>query len=511
MSLSLCIVLISFLILGFMMIVFVSQYSISNKRSNFYTTSVNVAQTISQRLKVYNDEIRYFDNMDKAFIQAAMQAQGETLEAEIFITDNLGRTILCTHSESECEHLMKDVSEDIMEFIRSSGGYEENDKLGGIYEEKHMTVATPIKAVDGATVGAVFVSARSSAFSSLLSSVMEIFILAAIATFALVFCVVSYFTYSMVKPLRQMADVAKSIGDGDFSKRVVIKTEDETGQLGAAINQMADSLAASEGTRRSFIANVSHELKTPMTTIAGFIDGIIDGTIPPENQKKYLKIVSDETKRLSRLVTTMLSLSRIDSGKLVLNKTRFDLAQTIIDTLLTFEQKIETKELEIQGLDKMEATFVDGDPDMIHQVVYNLLENAVKFTPQNGYIKVEMTRQPGMICCSIENSGQGIEPQDLPLVFERFYKTDKSRSQDKNGMGLGLYIVKTIMKTHGGDIVVRSIPNQFCCFEFFLPDTTQVGATKQKLEKKQKIKKIGKTDENAEIPDSDTKDINVEG
>ena len=221
--------------------------------------------------------------------------------------------------------------------------------------------------------------------------------------------------------------------------------------------------------RRNFIANISHELKTPMTTIAGFIDGILDGTIPPEKQKHYLGIVSQEVKRLSRLVRTMLDLSRIDSGEMKLRPARFDLTNTVFSALLSFEDAIETKKIEVRGLEDTESIFVDGDPDMIHQVVYNLIDNAVKFTNEGGYIEIRVRGIPGKTVVSVENSGAGIAPDELPLIFDRFYKTDKSRSQDKNGMGLGLYIVRTIIRLHGGEIKAESVQNEFCRFVFWLP------------------------------------------
>ena len=274
----------------------------------------------------------------------------------------------------------------------------------------------------------------------------------------------------MIRPLRSMSAAVKRFGGGDFSVRVPVASDDEIGHLALAFNEMANSLSNSEGMRRSFIANVSHELKTPMTTIAGFIDGILDGTIPEDQQKKYLKIVSDEVKRLSRLVKSMLDLSRIDSGEMVLHPTCFDLSKTIFTTLLTFEKSIEDRNIEIRGMDSLGQQMVYGDQDLLHQVVYNLIENAVKFTNEGGYISFQVTDSIDRTCITIENSGPGIEPEELPMIFDRFYKTDKSRSRDKNGMGLGLYIVKTVIKLHGGDITVASKQGEFSRFVFYIPN-----------------------------------------
>ena len=296
------------------------------------------------------------------------------------------------------------------------------------------------------------------------------FLIAAAAAFILAFVVVGLFSYRLVKPLRQMSAAAKSFGDGDFSIRVPVTSNDEIGQLATAFNNMADSLSGSESMNRSFVANVSHELKTPMTTIAGFIDGILDGTIPPERQSHYLHIVSDEVKRLSRLVRTMLNLSRIDNGELKLRPNDFDISETVLSTVLTFEKSIDEKKIDIRGLDTLQPMQVHGDEDLLHQVVYNLVENAVKFTNTEGYISFNVSDSIDRIVVTIENSGSGIQSDELPRVFEKFYKTDKSRSQDKNGMGLGLYLVRTIIKLHGGDISVSSVVNEYTRFSFYIPE-----------------------------------------
>ena len=298
---------------------------------------------------------------------------------------------------------------------------------------------------------------------------LQMFLIVAAAAFILAFVVVGLFSYRLVKPLRQMSAAAKSFGDGDFSIRVPVTSNDEIGQLATAFNNMADSLSGSESMNRSFVANVSHELKTPMTTIAGFIDGILDGTIPPERQSHYLHIVSDEVKRLSRLVRTMLNLSRIDNGELKLRPNDFDISETVLSTVLTFEKSIDEKKIDIRGLDTLQPMQVHGDEDLLHQVVYNLVENAVKFTNTEGYISFNVSDSIDRIVVTIENSGSGIQSDELPLVFEKFYKTDKSRSQDKNGMGLGLYLVRTIIKLHGGDISVSSVVNEYTRFSFYIP------------------------------------------
>ena len=318
-------------------------------------------------------------------------------------------------------------------------------------------------------IGTVFVTSSASHYTEYVVTIVKIFCSAGIVIFALIFSFVGVFSYQLTKPLVQMAKAAKAFGNGDFSIRVKANGNDEIGELARAFNTMADSLAASEGMRRSFIANVSHELKTPMTTIAGFIDGILDGTIPRERENYYLNIVTVEVKRLSRLVTSMLALSRIDSGELKMVKRKFNISETVLTTFLTFEQKIEERRIEIRGLEDNPPLYIEGDSDMIHQVVYNLVENATKFTNVGGRIDVDIEDKNSDVWVSITNTGPGIPPEQIGYIFDRFYKTDKSRSVDKNGMGLGLYIVKTIIRLHEGEISAESEEGKYTRFKFRLP------------------------------------------
>ncbi len=206
-----------------------------------------------------------------------------------------------------------------------------------------------------------------------------------------------------------------------------------------------------------------------MTSIAGFIDGILDGTIPKDKQQYYLEIVSTEVRRLSRLVVSMLNMSKIESGDLEMKPSNYDISDQIIHILLTFEQKIENKNIEIRGLDNLKPTYVVADPDMIYQAIYNLFDNAVKFTNENGYIAVLLTERNTDIEVSIKNSGEGIQQKELSKVFERFYKVDKSRSLDSKGAGLGLYIVKLMIEMHGGKVLAKSDSTETAEFTFTLP------------------------------------------
>ncbi len=218
------------------------------------------------------------------------------------------------------------------------------------------------------------------------------------------------------------------------------------------------------------MANVSHELKTPMTTIGGYIDGMLDGTIPPEKHRHYMQIVSDETKRLSRLVRSMLDISQLQSegGIPDEKKSRFDISECAGQMLLTFEQKINDRKLDVQVDMPDYPLFTVANRDSICQVIFNLIDNAVKFCPGGGVLGLQIRNGDTKIYVSVSNDGPTIPPEELPLVFDRFHKLDKSRSQNRDGWGLGLYIVKTIVCSHGEDISVTSAEGK-TTFTFTLP------------------------------------------
>ena len=240
--------------------------------------------------------------------------------------------------------------------------------------------------------------------------------------------------------------------------------------MALAFNNMASSLQKSEYQRQEFVANVSHELKTPMTTISGYIDGILDGTIPEEKQAHYLRIVSDETKRLNRLVRSMLDISRLQNqgGIPDEQKSRFDLLECMGKVLITFEQKINEKQLDVQVDFPEHPVYTFAGEDALTQIVYNLLDNAVKFSPAGSTLTLSIRENGKKAYLSISNQGQTIPAEELPLVFDRFHKMDKSRSKNRDSWGLGLYIVKTLVDSHGENISVTSRENT-TTFTFTMP------------------------------------------
>lgn len=455
------IILASITILGAILLVFAAQYFKLDKQK-LLMRNANQALTITEK--------EYKRNSYEALAPYTLQTQytilGNAIDANIFLTNAEGRTLLCTEL-SGCTHSTYLVPESVRQELVQHGEYKETGKLGGMYKNDFYTVGVPLVHPTGQAVGFIFVSSPATSLQYFLVEIMNMFAISSLAVIVISFVVIYFVTSRMVRPLREMVGATQSFAKGDFTVRVPVTSYDEVGQLAIAFNNMATSLAGTESVRRSFIGNVSHELKTPMTTIAGFVDGILDGTIPEDKRDKYLHIVSDEVNRLARLVRSMLNIARMESGEMKLAPTEFDLHQIVCTTVFTFEQKIDEKQLEIRGLDQGKL-MVSADADLIHQVVYNLVENAVKFVNKGGFLDFSYRVEGGMTALIIRNSGDGIPKDEIPHVFEKFYKSDRSRGLDKNGVGLGLHIVRTIINLHGGDIIVRSIEGEYCEFEFTL-------------------------------------------
>lgn len=399
------------------------------------------------------------------------------IDTDIYFCNHDGKVVVCREDflyefsptrEGCLIHSGYDIPEEIMETVKD-GEYFSYEEIPGLFTEDTFFAGYPVYA-HGQFIGAFFASTPvQPKLKEYASNMGGLFIASAMFASALSFIVIYAFTAKLTSPLRQMSAATKAYAKGDFSKRVKAHGSDELAGLCRSFNQMATALSVLESSRRSFVANVSHELKTPITTIGGFIDGMLDGTIPPEKHEEYLNIVSVEVKRLSRLVTSMLNLSKIEAGELEMKRINFDISQLIINCMLTFEQTIEKKNINIEGFENLKQTMVFADRDMIYQVVYNLVDNAVKFTEENGTISVHVQEDKNKkILVSVENTGEGIEPEEMGRIFERFYKVDKSRSYDIKSAGLGLYLCKTIVEMHEGKIQVDSKKGNYTRFTFIL-------------------------------------------
>jgi len=449
---SAVLVIFCFLIVGTAFVVLGRGFLISDKRE---TMSANarelalVAQTLSQEEDALSSwELRMY-------LTSVAHITGN----HIFLTDAEGTVISCSDREMICAHMGRQIGSQSLILLRTNGELNTLTDLGGFYEDTHYVIAEPITLMgSGELVGYVFVGYNSGA----IMDAWHTFLLVFAATSAAVLLVAVLMAYvasrRQAKPIKQMVSAAHSFARGDFSARIEDDgREDEIGDLTRSFNTMAEALEQAERRRQEFISNVSHELKTPMTAISGFADGILDGTIPPESQKQYLTTISSETKRLARLVRRMLDVAQIQaSTPAALHKTVFDVSELLLRTLLNFEQKVNGKGLDVDVQVPEERMMVRADEDAINQVIYNLLDNAIKFAEAGTAIGISLWKQGGKAYVAVRNHGETIPENELALIFDRFHKTDRSRSQDREGVGLGLYIVRSIINNHDQDIFVTS-------------------------------------------------------
>lgn len=408
-------------------------------------------------------------------ITSSLDVMSHATNSDYFITNTDGNILCCKElgeikDVSLCqEHSSLHITQDYMTKALDRGFSDyATDDLFGLGK---FVVAVPIT-VENETVGAVF--AVEDAISGLLPyilSIIQTLIYAILGGSLICFIAIFFLSRSITKPIAEMQEVANHFAKGEFEHRADETYKDAYHRRFArSLNKMADELSNNEEARKSFVANVSHELKTPMTTIGGFIDGILDGTIAPEKEREYLTIVSNEVKRLSRIVVSMLNLSKIEAGEVSLSPVTYDISAQIFETLLLFEKRINEKHIEIEGFEEMGSVSVSADRDLLQQVIYNLIDNAVKFTPENGKISLLASRKDDTTFVTIRNTGAGVSGDEISRLFERFYKVDKSRSYDVKGVGLGLYIVKTIINMHDGDIRASSKENEYTEFSFEIPD-----------------------------------------
>ncbi len=393
-------------------------------------------------------------------------------ELDLLVADHTGKIVFCTCEDfaqnGTCIDSEQPIGPDFLKETTSETAFSLSTMNGRFKDITYLASKKHYVPWDGVSYY-LFAFASTVSINSMLGTLFRTYAVTAIIPLLFMFIAEYFLTYRLAKPLKYMSIAAKSIAKGDFSNRVPVMSDDEIGELSVLFNRMSDSLSKNEMARRSFISNVSHELKTPMTTIGGFIDGMLDGTIDESRHEYYLKIVSDEVRRLTRLVSSMLTMTRLQSDEQVLRPTRFDFAELLLSVVVSMEQKITDKQLEVKGFENLSHTEILADKDLIYQVVYNLVDNAIKYSGEGGFIEFTLHRIGDRLEFGVINSGAGIPPEDLPYVFERFYKADKSRSGNKDSLGLGLYITKTIVELHDGEISVQSERDKTTAFNVSLP------------------------------------------
>ena len=439
----------------------IDRYAKSEKVLQLDATAQSIAELTSLAVQTG-------DTLNVAVLDASLKNTAKQNQMSILLTDLSGNILLRVEPDRGSSRDSGRIPASVVDRLIQDQKYTGVGTLDGQFSGSHYVVGTLCEDAAGNDLALVFIAANSERVVGMLQEITQMFLI--IIVIALIgTLIVSYFLSSrMTRPLKTMANAAKEFAAGDFSVRVPEDNHcDEIDELATSFNNMARDLEQLEELTQGFIGNVSHEFKTPMTTISGFVDGMLDGTIPQDQQKKYLHIISEEVKRLSRMTMSMLAAAKIQSGELIISPVPFDFSEMASQILLSFEQKITAKNIEVDA-DLADRLMVMGDRDHVFRAVYNLVDNAVKFINEGGTLRV--TAYPAGAFCefSISNTGDGIAPEDIPHVFDRFYKTDRSRSRDRSGAGLGLYIVKNIINLHGGDISVRSDGGE-TEFSFTLP------------------------------------------
>lgn len=455
------VILISFIALGAVLLLISSNYFNGEREESLKRSVNNITNGVASQMLANPDNW-------KGVATIRINEYSKNAGADLMIFSGDGEVLINTSLPEEIEFLKNtQLSTDLIGQYGNTPTPVYTDFDGQI-EKELLTVG--MKFVGNGPEYLLIAVASETPENNYTRDVMEIFALSAVIVLVISMAIIYLSSIKITAPIHEMSDAAKKIGRGDFSVQLPEYSVSEFNDLAAAFNEMAASIKSYDTMRNSFIANVSHELRTPMTSIGGFVDGMLDKTIPPEEQDHYLKIISSEVHRLTRLVRSMLNLAKIEAGELKPNFSQFSVLDPIVDTLVTFEKRLEAKHIEVRGLDTDKRYNLWADEDLIHQVVYNLLENAIKFVDDGGYISFKFEEVGYLTVIYIRNSGEGLSQDELSLVFDRFYKTDKSRGMDAMGVGLGLNIVKSIIRLHGGKIQVRSVVNEYTEFMFSLPN-----------------------------------------
>ncbi|MCC8168905.1 MAG: cell wall metabolism sensor histidine kinase WalK [Oscillospiraceae bacterium] len=425
--------------------IFVSNYTISKQINSIISISDTVEHW-SGTLQIEDTDVREWD-----VYQQTLDAWGEFLKADIIVVNKDGEL-----TGSTCD--ITTVPEDFLEDIMNGGRVIEKTTFNGAYQMRVLSIGLPVR-YNGTIIGAMFFNSYLPDIKRSTTDLILLFMVASIFSICFAFVLVYVQSRRISKPIGEINYVAQNIAAGNFSERVKVTSGDEIGQLASSFNFMAASIEDLENQRQSFVSDVSHELRTPMTSISGFIEGILDGTIPEEKRADYLRIVLDETRRLTRLVNDLLDMSKMSSSEYQLDIKKFDINELIRICIISLEGKISDRNLDLNVDFSKDVINVLADQDSIKRVLINLMDNAIKFSYPNTIIGINTWIEDGRAHICIGNFGDGIDGADLSNVFNRFYKTDKSRtnSNNKSGAGLGLSLVKNILTLHKQSIWVESV------------------------------------------------------
>lgn len=389
------------------------------------------------------------------------------LDSVIRIINPSGRLVLDTDTPINVEDV---VMIENFDPTVTRGSYYTVDKFFGNYDTDVLSVFAPITS-NYKVKGYVVIICDMAEIEASCNSLLNISYITLVILFLLSGIILIFFTEMVYLPLRKITYATEQYASGNMHYEFQVDSEDEIGYLAACLNYMASEIARSEDDQKKFVANVSHDFRSPLTSIRGYLEAMLDGTIPPEMHEKYLHIVLNETDRLTKLTNSLLTLNNLNTKGMLLDKTDFDINQIIRRTAATFEVICRQKTIAIEVILTGDKMYVRADMDKIQQVLYNLLDNAIKFSHHNSVIKIETSEKKNKLFVSVKDTGIGIPKEDLKLIWDRFYKSDLSRGKDKKGTGLGLSIVKEIINAHGEHINVISTEGVGSEFIFSLPQS----------------------------------------
>ena len=433
---------------------------------------VNVAKRTAEYL-VNSETMPQGAELDA--LNTKLEIIGESAEAYLFFTDGQGNVLIA----SDPAKLTTDtVPLDICQRANAVADpdarhYHAFSDLGGALTEKSYIAA--VQTIDDQSLfsGWLFLCSSGAQLTDFKQQFWSNFLLSACVMLLCASVLTRLLMRQLTDPLQKVTDAAQRFGGGDLSVRVEgVEGDGEVADLARTFNQMAENIQSNDNSRGQFMGNIAHELRTPMTTIKGFIDGMLDGTIPPESRDHYLGIVSEEVGRLTRLIKNMLDITKLEAGEYQVNARNYDIWESITSVVFGAEQRLEANKIQISGFAPTK-TMVYADEDLVYQVIYNIVDNAIKFCNVGGEIRFSVTQARGMVTVGIRNTGAGISADALPYVFDRFYKEDKSRGLNTMGSGLGLHICKVLINLSGGNIWAESKEGEYCQFNFTLPVAVQ--------------------------------------
>ena len=461
---------IGFLSISIIICAVVMSYSTNAKtdlmNKTAYLVYLDISNEMTEKGYDFSEAVSKENQKDNSAVY--INGLSEYSESNIILADSDGKILF--HNCEEALLRVSKLSKSIVDELASGKKPPRFSNLDGLFEDKRFNFVYPFEEKGKGTLGYIILSSNASGMSQVFEQIIKVVIIASLWVFFAAIIIVYFITNRITTPIKEISKAVKSYAKGDFDVRIPIKGEDEIATLAEAFNNMASDLSKLEKTRNTFFSSVSHDLKTPMTSIQGFIEGILDGTIPEEKQSYYLGIVLDEVKRLTRLVNSLLDITRMQSGSVKLNPEHFDVCEMARLILISFEERIEELKLDVQFNCDDDPSDVFADKDAIHQVLYNIVSNALKFTPEGGSLKIDILKEKSgeKYTVSVYNTGIGMKEEELPFVFDSFYKADSSRGLDKTGTGLGMFIAKSKIEAHGEKIDVESEYEKYCRFYFTL-------------------------------------------